>query len=158
MNTSIKWLFFLTISFFIQKGYAQTVERNVFSVFSPVSVNDTLLVAGGQIMAGIANDPTIKHGYYPLNHSLLALAEEVDMGNYRIYPNPFATSFFLDLTGFTNEVLTVRIYAMNGDIIRSETVNGGLHEINLANVDTGIYYLQGITSQGVAFTEKIIKN
>lgn len=158
MRTSIKWIFFLVISFFIDKGYAQTFERNVFSVFSPISVNDTLLVAGGQIMAGIANSPTVEHGYYPLNHSLLTLTDEGGLDHYRIYPNPFATSFFLDLTGITNEVIMVQVYAMNGNIIQTETVTSGLFEINLANVDAGIYYLQGITSGGVAFTEKIIKN
>ncbi len=136
---------------------AQIVDRSTFSVFQPIGVNDTLLVAGGQIMSGESVDPQVLHGYYPLSYTLLSV-NELDLNDeISIFPNPFVESFFITLKNqeFTN--ITIEVLSMNGQLLTSFQSTNQQIEIDLSGYANGVYHVRLSTENLVIANNKIVK-
>jgi hypothetical protein len=157
-NYILKITLFFTFSVLTLAASSQTVERSCYAVFSPVTPNDSLFVAGGQIMSGEFESPLLNHGYYPLNHTLLSIDEPEIALAYSIYPNPFQELFQVKWTNATAEKLTIEIYSINGALItRIETSDAQL-TIQSDKWERGLYFVRGLTEQGAVFNEKVIKS
>lgn len=146
----------MLMTLFAQNSFGQTVQRSTYAVFSPVSDNDSLLVAGGQIMTGESGTDFIEHGYYPLNHSLLNVAEEILDTEYNLYPNPFTDRFTISWNG-AGELITIEVYAPSGELINSYRTSQSNFEIDMNAQSSGVYYVKGYTNEGVLFNRKMIK-
>ncbi len=113
-----KTTFLALFSILSISAIGQTVERNTFAVFSSITPNDTLLVAGGQIMTGESDSPLLEQGYYPLSNTLLSINEPELIQSYSIYPNPFNASFQVNWTNTEVETIMLEIYSVNGALIQ----------------------------------------
>ena len=153
LRTTLLLLSILTLSAL----HAQSVERNSYAVFSPIAPNDTLLLAGGQIMTGESESPLINHGYYPLNYTLLTINENELTDAYSIYPNPFSNAFLITWTNPEFLVITVEVYSVNGALLERINTSESHIEILAEKWASGLYYVRGITTQGTVFNEKLIK-
>ena len=78
--------------------------------------------------------------------------------SFRVYPNPTAGLFTLDVTGEGfKEKATVEVFSMRGEKIRVSEVSGsGKCEISLAGEPSGIYLLR-LVSGNQNRTERIVK-
>lgn len=65
-----------------------------------------------------------------------------------IYPNPVRDNLFIRLKG-NMEIESFRIFSITGQIEKSQTVQGKLESINTGNLNSGLYFLQLQTSQGI---------
>ena len=70
-----------------------------------------------------------------------------------VYPNP--TSGIINIKTNFNEVLNINLYSTQGQLIKSEILNG--KSVNYSGLDNGIYILS-ITSENQTFTKKITLN
>jgi len=143
---------FLTLS---TTALGQTVQRSTFSVFSPADENDSLLVAAGQIMSGEDVDVSVDHGYYPLYTAYLTLPELAEDNQVRLYPNPFAESFWVSTENFQG--VTLAVYDLNGAIVRKFTLYQPTQLIPLTDIAKGVYLVKAYTDKEELFNQKIIK-
>ena len=152
------FVFTFILTFCFQNLYGQSVQRSTYSVFNSITENDTLLMAGGQIMTGESVSPIIQHGYYPLNYSLLTIDEEIQELNYLVFPNPFINSFLINWDNIEQELITIEVYSIGGSLIGRYQTNQSNIEIHLNEHASGIYYVKGYSDQGELFNEKIVKS
>jgi hypothetical protein len=157
----VKWIktgcFLVFLLIFSEGSKAQIIDRSTFSVFQPIGDNDTLLLAGGQIMTGESTEPTILHGYYPLNYTLLSV-NEVDFSNeISIFPNPFVESFVINLQNQDYSMITIEILSMNGQLLTSFQSTNQQIEIDLIGYSSGVYHVRVSTENQVIANTKIVK-
>ena len=157
----VKWIktgcFLVFLLIFSEGSKAQIIDRSTFSVFQPIGDNDTLLLAGGQIMTGESTEPTILHGYYPLNYTLLSV-NEVDFNDeISIFPNPFVESFVINLQNQDYSMITIEILSMNGQLLTSFQSTNQQTEIDLIGYSSGVYHVRVSTENQVIANTKIVK-
>jgi hypothetical protein len=157
----VKWIktgcFLVFLLIFSEGSKAQIIDRSTFSVFQPIGDNDTLLLAGGQIMTGESTEPTILHGYYPLNYTLLSV-NEVDFNDeISIFPNPFVESFVINLQNQDYSMITIEILSMNGQLLTSFQSTNQQIEIDLIGYSSGVYHVRVSTENQVIANTKIVK-
>ncbi|MCC7452862.1 MAG: T9SS type A sorting domain-containing protein [Crocinitomix sp.] len=157
----VKWIktgcFLVFLLIFSEGSIAQIVDRSTFSVFQPIGVNDTLLLAGGQIMTGESTEPTILHGYYPLNYSLLSV-DEVDFNDeISIFPNPFVESFVINLQNQDYSMVTIEILSMNGQVLSTFQSSNQQIDVDLTGVASGVYHVRVSTENQVIANTKVVK-
>lgn len=157
----VKWIktgcFLVFLLIFSEGSKAQIIDRSTFSVFQPIGDNDTLLLAGGQIMTGKSTEPTILHGYYPLNYTLLSV-NEVDFNDeISIFPNPFVESFVINLQNQDYSMITIEILSMNGQLLTSFQSTNQQIEIDLIGYSSGVYHVRVSTENQVIANTKIVK-
>ncbi len=152
-----KTTFLALFSILSISAIGQTVERNTFAVFSSITPNDTLLVAGGQIMTGESDSPLLEQGYYPLSNTLLSINEPELIQSYSIYPNPFNASFQVNWTNTEVETITLEIYSVNGSLIQRIESSDAQIIFYSETWEPGMYFVRGFTDQGILFDEKVIK-
>lgn len=74
--------------------------------------------------------------------------------NVTIQPNPFSNSAVLNFDNATNAAYTLELSDLNGNIIRTYTVNSGSVTINRAELAAGVYVYRltgGKTTQSGKF-------
>lgn len=157
----VKWIktgcFLVFLLVFSEGSTAQIVDRSIFSVFQPIGVNDTLLLAGGQIMTGESTEPTILHGYYPLNYTLLSV-NEVDFNDeISIFPNPFVESFVINLQNQDYSMITIEILSMNGQVLTTFHSSNQQIDIDLTGYASGVYHVRVSSENQVIANNKIVK-
>ena len=84
---------------------------------------------------------------------------EFEKGNYNIYPNPNNGTFNLSIKNSESTDLNVNIQNVLGQSVYSEALNnvGQLNkQINLSNLDSGIYTVIISDKNGLSSSEKII--
>jgi hypothetical protein len=157
----VKWIktgyFLAFLLVFSEASIAQIVDRSTFSVFQPIGVNDTLLLAGGQIMTGESIEPTILHGYYPLNYTLLSVNEVDFSDEISIFPNPFVESFVINLQNQDYSIISIEIFSMNGQLLTSFLSTNQQIEIDLIGYASGVYHVRVSNENRVIANTKIVK-
>lgn len=59
-----------------------------------------------------------------------------------IYPNPVINNISIKIKGYNNEVFTMNIYTVSGELIRSEILKHNLQQINVGDLSNGIYIVE----------------
>ena len=149
--------FILFLLVFSQGTTAQIVDRSTFSVFQPIGVNDTLLMAGGQIISGESSEPSIVHGYYPLNYTLLSVNEVAVDDEISFFPNPFTQSFVIHLNNQDYSMITIEILAMNGQLVTTLQSTNQQIEVDLSTVENGVYHVRLTSENQVIAHNNIVK-
>jgi len=73
---------------------------------------------------------------------------------FAVYPNP--ASDFIHIHGVTSEIKSTLIYSVAGQLMQSAPLNSD--KINISNLQSGIYFLEIITSEGNKQIQKFIKH
>ena len=76
------------------------------------------------------------------------------IGNFTIYPNP--ASDVIHIHGVTSPIKNTLIYSVTGQLMQSAPLNS--ETINISNLQSGIYFLEIITSEGNKQIQKFIKH
>ena len=79
--------------------------------------------------------------YAPIPNSVLGLGTMATKTKIRIYPNPVEDVLILDSNSLSIKN-NATIYSVTGKKILDVTMNPSLHEINVKNLDSGIYFLK----------------
>ncbi|WP_299245141.1 S8 family serine peptidase [uncultured Aquimarina sp.] len=106
--------------------------------------------------ASLYNNPTIQLGYGIPDFRSIFQSLSVDENfteSFKVYPNPVRDRLFFDLT--TKEALEVRIFTMEGKMVKSETLKN-LNSISLSNLSKGLYLVE-LISGASRYTLKISK-
>ncbi len=83
--------------------------------------------------------------------------ETIKTGNINIYPNPNNSNFIINFND-TEEIVTLELYNIIGELVyNKEFKNISQKEINLSNLESGIYFVNILTKTN-SFTKKIIIN
>lgn len=87
-----------------------------------------------------------------LQSTSIDLPEE-DMMQLNIYPNPASTEIYIDLTGGNNEIETLRIVSIHGQLIyQSQNAN----RINISALSEGMYLLQIDMTSGEQIVKRVL--
>ena len=83
------------------------------------------------------------------------------MVSLSVYPNPASSSVHVRFVNGTEGEVTIRLFDVNGRsvFVRNETVASGTigEELDLTNLNTGVYQLQVITADGNVLNQSIVK-
>jgi hypothetical protein len=71
----------------------------------------------------------------------------------KVYPNPSADNFAVSLP-YAGTPIILNLISMQGNIIKSYSVNNNLTMINVSGLSSGLYILQAILKAGI-LTEKV---
>jgi len=134
------------------EGYQNLYFYDFFNAdFPPNSFNYLIETVGDKKTLTLTNSDGDQAIY---SDQILAVNDErlVDVG---VYPNP--VNDILTLSSPSNEILSIHIYSINGKKVYSfENKSQGLNEINVIDLDSGIYFLKILTDVG-ELAKKIIK-
>jgi hypothetical protein len=78
----------------------------------------------------------------------------IHQSSVSVYPNPSQSHIFIDLQNSNDEVINVEIYDINGKLVMSSTYD----EVNIQNLNNGIYMMKIHTRLNHIYSSKIIKN
>lgn len=73
--------------------------------------------------------------------------------NVNIYPNP--TSDFINIKS-DNEILSTSIFNFTGQLVKQQVINGDNTQINVRDLQTGIYFIMLTTNKGEQISKKIV--
>jgi hypothetical protein len=154
----VKTIVFICLLFLYSSAlHGQTVQRSIYGVFSSVTFNDSLLLAGGQILTGKSLSPLIEHGYYPLNGSFLSIDQTEGFWHFSLYPNPTQSLIMVERSDEVNDLLVLQIYTVDGKIIRTYTMNTGRLQLDLSDLSAGMYQLIISDDGEKVFMQKFVK-
>jgi hypothetical protein len=88
--------------------------------------------------------------YNPAN----GIAETANNTEISFYPNPVKD--VLTINGIDDQNSQLSIYSVDGKLLLQKTLNPGFNEVNLNELDKGVYVLQIISSKNIR-SERIIK-
>jgi len=71
--------------------------------------------------------------------TIIGLSEE-DMERIKIYPNPASTEIYIDLTGINNQIESLRIVSIHGQVLKHYRKND--RKIDISALGEGVYILQ----------------
>ena len=82
----------------------------------------------------------------------LSVGEQVTP-TVRLYPNPSDESVFVASDA---DLQAVKLYDIAGRLVRHITIFGTTTELNVKDLDSGIYFMQAIYSDGNTATQKLV--
>ncbi len=71
--------------------------------------------------------------------------EEMETGNVAVYPNPTSDRFTIEGNGLSH----VSVYNTLGQMVYEANCDGDMTEVNLSNVETGVYMVRIATENGM---------
>ncbi len=85
----------------------------------------------------------------------------LDEAAFAIYPNPSNGNVTVDVTGLTDEPMTLKVYSITGQLLWSKTIspsNGSLHaSLQLTQLKTGLYTMQLVQNDHMKNVKLIIE-
>ncbi len=78
---------------------------------------------------------------------------EYESTSFNVYPNPFLNTVNLNSVTSINKI---KIYSVNGSLIKELNVGSQKATLNLENYESGIYFMKVFSSNGISI-EKLIK-
>lgn len=78
--------------------------------------------------------------------------------NYLIFPNPTTDFVQLKVENFQSEILSYRLYDLNGKLLENKKINESETRINMRTLANSTYFLKIIERNIEIITYKIIKN
>lgn len=154
----VKTTVFICLLFLYSSAlHGQTVQRSTYGVFSSVTLNDSLLLAGGQILTGKSLSPLMEHGYYPLNGSLLSIDRTEGVWYFTLFPNPTQSLITVENSAEVSDLLVLQIYTVDGKFVRTYTMNTARFQFDLSDLSAGMYQLVIIDDGEKVFMQKFVK-
>jgi len=94
--------------------------------------------------------------------ALLTVEGTVSINNisplqFEVYPNPNTGKFQLQITSQLNNISSLKIYDIRGQLVTARTVSNSIETIDLADVSNGLYTIQLISNSGATSTKRFIK-
>ncbi|MDR2408996.1 MAG: T9SS type A sorting domain-containing protein [Bacteroidales bacterium] len=93
------------------------------------------------------------NGYEPVYSNINNFQQEVE--NVKLYPNPVNDVVTIEAN---TEIQSCKIYAINGQCVKSENANSSTIDINVKNLSSGIYITEIRTKQNVVFKKLFIQH
>jgi hypothetical protein len=110
------------VSFFVEKG-----------------IQDTITVGETNSLSEVTNDDVVENEN-PTNENNNVVVENAELFAFtNITPNPAITTTRLDFTNESNEVLSLEVVDMNGQIVQTDVVEGTTHNLNVSDLSSGNY-------------------
>jgi len=81
-------------------------------------------------------------------------AYEQSMLDFYLYPNPSTGIFQIQMNGYNNESIQIRVMNCSGQIILKKIID--FNQIDLTEYGNGLYLLQFIYRNGETFSRKVI--
>lgn len=154
----MKKYFFLSLTITLNViTYSQNVIRSGYSILSPVYTNDTLLITSGQSLNSFNTTPNVKHGYFPLDFSILNTHNSILSTNISIYPNPFINSINLISNVNLSDSHYINIFNLEGQLILNTPLSSKQEILSLSHLKSGIYFVQIYNNTSIITTKKIVK-
>jgi hypothetical protein len=126
-------------------------------------VNEEVIVTGGVEPYDISIDisgnvQTVKVVDFDgcestVQYTLNGLSEEV-MEEIRIYPNPASTEIYIDLTGSSNEIESLQLVSINGQVLKH--YRKADRPIDISTLSEGLYILQIELTCGVQINKRVL--
>lgn len=91
-------------------------------------------------------------------NTITAIRENINQFEVKIFPNPATTSFIVDCKNLEGKNLQLRMYALNGTVLKNMLLpvsKKNKIEIDVSDVSKGIYFI-AIESQNEIYTESLI--
>ena len=82
--------------------------------------------------------------------------DDVNTNLFNIYPNPNNGEFMVSISSKQN-VNLVKILSITGELIYSKNVNNNQFEVNISNLDKGVYFIEVIGETGTQVKRVIVK-
>jgi len=101
------------------------------------------------------NSTTCFQDFWEYNPSGTTGIAEVAKENFSVYPNPANDVLTLNFDNINNADLTLNIYNLAGELVRSETLRQNQQQINIEELSNGIYMVE-IKSKGWSEKQKLI--
>lgn len=118
------------------------------------SINDSLkYIAGGMLANQVVTDKVYQLKW---NYSLTEVTEKNIDFSTSIFPNPVNRNSFITIEtkGLLSNEGTINLFNLNGQILHSSLLKSNNTEIEIPNLNSGIYYIEISTKQGKT-TQKI---
>ncbi len=116
-------------------------------VTSPVGVITSL--------QGIAPFSAEKMGTLTITlDGVLGIEEQEDTNRISIYPNP--SNGFITVNSGASVDQKIMIYNTLGQLVYGATMTSDVQTIDLTHLDTGVYFIQNTSSEGIEPTQKLI--
>lgn len=94
--------------------------------------------------------------------SVIAHENSLDMGstmgegrNFGIYPNPATNEISLQV--FDHQMAQITITDMNGRVVRQVPVQEGIQQLNISDLEKGIYFIMGVTADSENVVQRLVK-
>lgn len=85
----------------------------------------------------------------------LMQVEETDKLDINIYPNPVKDKLTIENSDF--KITSIKVMDTNGKVVIRHTVSGKRHEIDLAHLPDGVYFVSFEQNGKILKTEKVLK-
>jgi hypothetical protein len=148
------FLFFLL---FTQVVNSQQLLKSNLSSFSSINLNnDTLLITSNQILNTFNVNQTTLNGYFPLFYSPLFLNVDSEYSSdINIFPNPFSSLIFIKSDLENSDSFMINIRNIQGKLVYQ--TNQFQNNINLSEIESGVYFISFISNGNLMLTKKIVK-
>ncbi|UUC45932.1 PKD domain-containing protein [Flavobacterium cerinum] len=138
----------LNNSYTVNNGVTVNLKAGNTIVFKPNSV----IKSGAIMLAKIENCPEQKTEIEELK-----MAPEVSFGEIRLYPNPTTSLLTIETSGAPMTEITISSFEGKSIFIYKLKESTPLYQIDIADLQNGIYFLTIKSSTGELVTKKIIK-
>jgi hypothetical protein len=87
------------------------------------------------------------------------IAPEKTVSQFKVYPNPVSGELFIQPKSNIEEVYTLEMYSVKGELVKTECLQLGsnLQQISMSSLQNGIYILRLISDSGKYSEEVIVR-
>ena len=91
------------------------------------------------------------------NYGCFVGLDNLQLNNFstKLYPNPASDIINLEINNTNKEVFTLNIYNIMGSLVKTETTNQNYNQINVADLNNGIYLIE-IKSNDLITKQKLV--
>lgn len=98
------------------------------------------------------NSITLNEGFYQ-GHVYLTSSEDIDLINIKIYPNPTTSQLYI--SDPENLIKTIFFKDLQGRNLGIDY--NDLHELNISNLQSGVYFLKVVLKSNSSVVYKVVK-
>jgi hypothetical protein len=88
--------------------------------------------------------------------TISGVSELVESTSLKLFPNPAVNDINIQLP--TTDTWIVRVFNSNGQLVSTEKINqSNFIQLNIQNMNTGLYTVQAMNSDGIVYSEMVMK-